>query len=175
MQAEQLAKKFASIQKENNLKVSAIYSSFLTRAIQTAEYFSKELGLLSIQRTDLREIYWGEGEGMLVKIKNALWDDEEKKILELISDRKKRWDYLPAIPQAETYNQLLARALPEIEMIAENHRGEVVVIVTHGRLLKTVLSHLLDEEITDSIPNCGAYVFRSTSTSLSFLEMRSEN
>jgi broad specificity phosphatase PhoE len=174
-QAEEVAKKFASVQKENNLKIGAIYSSFLTRAIQTAEYFSKELGILSIQRTDLREIYWGEGEGILVTVKNALWGDEEKKIYELILDRKKRWDYLPAIPQAESYNQLLARTLSELEIIAESHRGEVVLIVTHGRLIKTLISDLLDEEISDSIPNCGACVLRSTPTSLQFLEQRSRS
>lgn len=174
-QAALIANKIAALQLDGNLKIDAIYSSPLTRAVQTAEYFAEALNLPLEKRDDLREIYWGDADGKLVKFKNDQWGDQEKQITQQFPDRKTRWDHLPAIPNAEKYNALLARVTPELKKIGEVSKAKIVLIVTHGRVIKTLTSDALNKEEKE-IPypqNCGIAVFRSApGMPLEFIEIR---
>lgn len=110
---------------------------------------------------------------MLVELQSQKWGLEEKEVSKKYPNRKERWDHLPVIPNAEKYNQLLKRILQEIDLIAKENPGKVVLVVAHGRVLKTVIADTKNSE--DKIPyplNCGTAVFRYTQGKLEFVEVR---
>lgn len=160
-QAQECANKILQMQKEGKLgPISAIYSSPAKRAQETAAPISDVLGLEVKVEAELREIYWGAAEGMRVDEMAAKYGDEEKRMKELYADRKERWDHLPVFEDAETYNQVLKRSTDALNDIAKVHRGETVVVVGHGRDLKTLIADSKDSE--DKIPypvNCGIAEF----------------
>ena len=55
--------------------------------------------------------------------------------------RARTTDFAP--PQGETRNELLTRALAELQAIARRHVREVVVVVTHGGLCYVLINHIL--------------------------------
>lgn len=132
------------------IHISAIYSSDLKRAQQTAQPLAKVLGLPVESRSTLREIDWGVAEGKSVhEWKKA----DEKACAELHPDRDKRWDILPGFVDGETYNQVFKRNMAEIEKIAQNHRGQCVVIVGHGRVSRLLIDHATQSDTTFPLPN----------------------
>lgn len=160
-QAEKCAKTILDLQKSGFLgKISAVYASNLKRAQETAEPIAKALELDVQLRPNLREISWGCADGQLVQKMTEEWGNLEQEVKQRYSDRRMRWDYLPVFQGAETYNALLHRTLEEFEQIAESHRGETVLIIGHGRVLKTLISEALNsEEKIPYPPNCGIVEF----------------
>lgn len=141
-------------------KVSAIYSSNLFRAIETATPIAKELGLEVEQRDELREISWGIADGQLVSDMTREYGDEEDKMKELYPDFRERWNHLPVFKDAEKFNDLLDRSLKELGVIAQQHQGETVIVVGHGRVLKTLIAHAKGSERNIPYPNnCGIAEF----------------
>lgn len=161
MQAETCAKRISDLEKRGVIgKVTAIYTSDLKRAVETAEPIAKELGLGLQLRHTLREIYWGCAEGQLVQTMMKDWGAAEQQIKELYPVRKMRWDHLPVFEGAETYNALLNRTLEELKRIGESHPGETVLIIGHGRALKTLIADAKDSEMNLPYPeNCGIAEF----------------
>lgn len=160
-QAKDCAERIYNLQKNGTIgKVAAIYSSTLTRALETAAPIAKKLGLTVEPRYDLREIYWGSADGQLVYKISEKYDEIEKKVKKQYPDRKTRWDHLPVFEGAETYNALLKRCTNELKAISVAHNGETVIVVSHGRVFKTLVVHALDTE--NGIPNlvnCGIAEF----------------
>ena len=176
-QAEKIARKIYFLQEQGLIKIAAIYSSPLKRASETANYLSHMLELPVQYRTDLREIDWGDADGQLVKTKHEKWDQAEQLITELMPDRKARWDHLPPIPNAEKYNQVLAKVHSELHSISKIHKDNIVLIVTHGRVIKNLLidSNNFDERYMPYPQNCGIAVFRTNQGSLDFIEIRNNS
>src|SRR5579871_5200501 len=111
-QAEKCAASIVNLQKNCVLgKITAIYSSDLKRAAETAEPIAEELELDIQFRPNLREINWGCADGQLVQKMTEEWKATEQQVKQLYPDRKIRWDYLPVFQGAETYNALLSRSL----------------------------------------------------------------
>ena len=46
------------------------------------------------------------------------------------------------VPGAETFSQLQSRALAAIRDIYSQHAGQLIALVSHGALIKTVLAHI---------------------------------
>ncbi|MBS0652880.1 MAG: histidine phosphatase family protein [Verrucomicrobia bacterium] len=161
MQALECAKRVSQLQKSERLgKITAIYASDLIRARETAEPIANELGLDVELRSDLREINWGSADGQLVKQMADQYGALEDQVKAQYPDRKIRWDYLPVFEGAETFNALLNRSLGELTKIAEAHRGETVIIVGHGRVLKTLIADSRGSEEKMPYPaNCGIAEF----------------
>lgn len=177
IQAEACAKKISELQKNGKLgKITAIYASPLKRAQETAAPIAKEVGLNVQTRPNLREIYWGCADGQLVQKMKEVWEAEEKKI-NAIPVRKIRWDHLPVFKGAETFNALLSRSQEEFKEIAEQHKGETVIIVGHGRALKTLIADAKDSEVGIPYPsNCGIAEFAYSPTpGVSFVEVFEES
>lgn len=110
---------------------------------------------LPILKTEaLREISWGDLEGVQWHEEIALvYEENKKKLLHSIPDRKKRWDQV-LMNGSESYNALLARVMVQIKKIAEAHPGEKVLIFTHGRVIRTLVEESLDNEDPIKIDNC---------------------
>lgn len=177
-QAERVADKIAVLATTGKLKISAIYTSPLLRTIETVSPISKIFGLPLQQRIDLREINWGDAEGKLVKEIDVDqgWGEKEEIIEKSQTlSRREKWDLLPLIPHAEKFNAVLNRANLDIEKIAEAHRGEVVLIGTHGRVIKCLTAEALDQD-DNCVPypkNAGTVVFRSVKgEALQLIELR---
>lgn len=154
LQAEECAKKISNLQKSQLFgKITAIYSSDLKRAKETAAPIAKVLGLDLRLRPNLREIYWGSADGQLVQKMTEKYGAIEKQIKQQYPERKIRWDYLPVFEDAETFNTLLKRTQEELKTIAHFHEGETILIVGHGRVLKTLIADAQDSE--EKIPHLG--------------------
>ena len=176
-QAENCAKTIAGLQKNGVLgEVAAIYSSDLKRAVETAVPIAKELGLDLQLRKNLREIHWGCADGQLVQKMTKEWSAAEQRVKELYPIRQIRWDYLPVFEGAETYNALLNRTLDELKTVAEAHQGETVLVIGHGRVLKTLIAEARDSEEKIPYPaNCGIAEFTySPAEGLCFIKVFEE-
>lgn len=106
-------------------KWDALYSSDLTRARKTAAAIAELVGLEVQERADLRERYQGCVEGMLAEKARELHPD---------------WD-APEVGR-ESMQALSSRAKRVFTEIVAAHRGERVLVVTHGGLIRRYLVYL---------------------------------
>lgn len=107
--------------------VHRLYSSDLTRTLQTAGPAAERLQLPSVGHVALREQAFGLIDGMSVpdiqQQHPGIWE---------------RWlafdpDYAP--PGGESQRQFQARVLGAVAGLAQRHAGETLVVVTHGGVL----------------------------------------
>lgn len=115
--------------------IAAVYSSPLSRALDTARIIARPCRLEPIVRDDLREIGHGHWEGMTRA-------DVEREF----GDEYAAWEADPftfAPDGGESGVAVLARALPVVRDIVTAHHGQLVVIVSHKATLRLVLSSLL--------------------------------
>ena len=130
---------------------SAIYSSDLQRAFQTAEPIAAALGLSIICLTALRERNYGRCEG-LVRHEVAARYPEDATAL-----RERFPDYV--LPGGESLRQHQQRIEDCLSRLAEKHAGETVVVVTHGGALDLIYRRAsgtpLEKPRDFPIPNTG--------------------
>jgi probable phosphoglycerate mutase len=127
--------------------VDAVWSSDLARARRTAEIVASERGLPVVVDARLRERDAGEWQGLTrVEI-------EDRYPGYLASGRRP--------PGFEGDAALVTRALAAIEAIGTAHRGQTVLVVTHGGVVRTLERHLgaVDEGL---LPNLGGRYFLSS-------------
>lgn len=115
------------------LPIKAIYSSPVTRCLETAVPIAETHQLDVIQLEAVGEVRYGDWEG--------------KKIKKLAKD--KRWfvvQFFPSrlrFPQGEALREVQFRAIQAIEKLASQHVNEMIVVVSHADLIKLVLAHYL--------------------------------
>ena len=123
-------------------KLAGIYASNLQRAVKTAEIIADKHNLSVKQESDLQEINFGIWEGKsFAEIEEAAPDWIEK--------WKSRRD-INAPPQGENLTQLRDRAAVALEEILEKHQGGKVLVVSHGGLIRALVSHYLGMPLADS-------------------------
>lgn len=113
--------------------ISAVYVTNLRRTVETAAPLCAHLGLAPIVEPDLREVYLGEWEGGLLRIKA-----HENDPVYLRVQREQRWD---VIPGAESWDTINRRVTASLDRIAARHRDELVVAVVHGGIIAHILAH----------------------------------
>ena len=128
-QAEELATHFPVE------SLAAIYSSDLMRARRTAETIGTHLGCEVQALPELRELNFGDWEGLTYQEITEGWPDALKNFL--------RHPDILEVPHGETFLQLQERAMKAIQGIVERHEGDIVAVVAHGGILRTVLSSVL--------------------------------
>jgi alpha-ribazole phosphatase len=125
VQAERLADRLTGE------RLDVIYSSPLMRSTQTAELISK-INDLQIKKDErLREISFGEWEGMS-------YDEIQAQYPDLLE----KWINDPAHvppPNGETLIQLAIRVKEVVDEIKSRHARQDVLIVTHGGVIRTML------------------------------------
>ena len=114
------------------LPISAVYVTNLRRTAETAAPLCAHLELSPIVEADLREVFLGEWEGGLMRIKAA----ENHPIMQRVR-AEQRWD---AIPGAESHAALDERIGRGLRRIAASHPDELVVAVVHGGVIARVLA-----------------------------------
>lgn len=111
--------------------IDAVWSSDLARARRTAEIMAEQLGIAVRTDVRLRERHAGEWQGRTRAEIEAGWPG-----------------YLGAgtrPPGYEPDEALLERALVALGEIVAAHRGQSVLLVVHGGVLRTVERHLGDD------------------------------
>ena len=133
-QAQAVAKHIASY------PVSAIYSSPLRRAIETAEAIAQALGLTVEAMDGLTDIDFGRWQGLSP-------DELSEEDRELY----RRWLASPHLvrpPQGESLGEVSSRALKAVKQIAEQHENETVVTVSHEGVGRVILCTLLGADLS---------------------------
>jgi len=115
--------------------LAAVYSSPLSRAVETARIIAGHCRLEPVVRDGLREISHGHWEGMKRE------DVERQFGPEYDSWEADPFTFAPA--GGESGVEVLARALPVIREIVAAHQGGQVLVVSHKATLRLVVSSLL--------------------------------
>ena len=109
------------------IPLAAIYVTSLQRTAQTAAPLAELTGLTPLVEPDLREVFLGEWEGGVYRIRAAENHPEWQRV-----QAEQTWD---VIPSAERSVDLAARVRAAISKIAANHPDERVVVVAHGGVI----------------------------------------
>lgn len=113
-------------------RVAAIYCSGMARAVQTAEIVAARLGVVVKVRDNLRELSMGEFAGQ--EYVEGIYDDV------LVA-----WDagdHDARVPGGESGNEIRQRMAEELEAIVDLHRGETVLVVSHGGAIRVAIPQL---------------------------------
>ena len=116
-------------------RIDAVYTSPLSRAVDTARILARQCRLEPIVRDGLQEIGHGHWEG---KKRDAVERD--------YADEYSAWEADPftfAPSGGESGVAVLARALPVIRAIVAAHPAGQIVVVSHKATLRLILSSLL--------------------------------
>lgn len=124
-QAEALAQRLAA------LPVHAIYSSPLDRAVETAEPLARAKGVTIRIVEGIGEVRYGDWTGGELKelAKHDLWRGVQ------------HFPSLTRFPNGETMAEMQARAVAQVEAIRAAHAEEVVALVSHGDVIKSIIAH----------------------------------
>ncbi len=116
-------------------RFSALYSSDLTRATETAGYLAQRWGIETRTDQRLREIDVGEWSGL-----------PNQTIAERFPEEWQRWqDRDPTLKRGggESYADAQLRVTMAITQIAKQHPGERFAMVMHGGVMRAYLASLL--------------------------------
>lgn len=123
-----------------NYKVDAIYSSDLSRAVNTAKPLADILSLPIITSPKLREINVGSWQNILVS-------DVIERDPEAYKWHKENPE-LTRFGDGESYAELTERAVDIIDEIARENDGKTVAVATHGGLVRALLCHMKNMPIS---------------------------
>jgi probable phosphoglycerate mutase len=124
-QAQMLAERLA------DLPVSAIYSSPLERAIETAVPLIKIFDLSCIVSPDFIEIDFGEWTNLTI--------DDVRNDFEFRNFNKFRSS--TRIPGGELIAEVQARVVTGIQKLKERHPGKTVAVISHADIIRTALAY----------------------------------
>lgn len=111
--------------------LAACYTSDLSRCLEGAGIMCAGRGIGPIQRAELRELSFGDWEGLT-------WSELEERFPDQWRARMNDFVGYRA-PGGESLNDLRERVLPLLCEIVERHRGERLLVVAHGGVNRVVL------------------------------------
>lgn len=117
--------------------VAAIYSSPVTRCVETAEYIAAHFRLPIIINEELGEVRYGKWEGKKIKnlARKPLWQ-----VVQFFPSRMR-------FPGGEALREVQFRAIQALEKLSAQHQSETVVVVSHADVIKLVLANYLGVHI----------------------------
>jgi 2,3-bisphosphoglycerate-dependent phosphoglycerate mutase len=138
--------------------VTALYSSDLPRAVETAEPLARATGLVIRQTAALRERGVGLLEGLTFEEAAEAHPEEYAALL--------RRDFEHVLAGGESYRQLLDRAAAELDAAVELDRGGTVAVFSHTGTICILALHLMGaldaphlKPVWLSSSNCGVTRF----------------
>ncbi len=127
----------AAAQRLAPLPVKAVYSSPVTRCMETAAYIADTHRLAVLQVEEVGEVNYGQWEGKQIKklAKKPLW-----------------WavQHAPSrarFPGGESLLEVQFRAVQALEDLAKQHDKDIIVVVSHADVIRLVLAHYLGVHI----------------------------
>jgi broad specificity phosphatase PhoE len=133
--------------------VSAVYTSPLRRARETAEILAVDFGLRPQPLDALLEIDVGAWEGLTIDEVRASYPGRADE------DWRSGWD------EGETYDELSRRVLPALVELGTKHEGGHVLAVTHAGPLRAAMAAAMGLSYDDARPligpleNCAVFRF----------------
>jgi probable phosphoglycerate mutase len=130
--------------------ITAVYSSDLERAHETASAISAQTGIPVVPHTGLRERRFGMFEGKTFDEIHTNWPDHA------LNWKKRIPEWQP--PEGgESLLELRARVMRTVQELAARHPGEQIVVVAHGGVLDTLYRIATGQEVnsprTWQLPN----------------------
>ena len=117
--------------------VAALYVSPLQRARHTARTIAEPLGLTPIRRDDLKEIHFGEIEGLTEEEAIRRFPDAP------IAQRGNWFTMDYTFPGGESRRSFLQRSKDALADIITRHPGDHVIVVAHGGVLGIALAYFM--------------------------------
>jgi broad specificity phosphatase PhoE len=121
---------------------TAIYSSDLARAAQTAATIGDKLGLRPEFSPELREIFCGRWQGLSVEDVESLYPGK-------LTEWRDRVDRF-TLPGGECVLDVQKRTFAFYRRVLEQHPGEAVILVSHGVALAALQSAIHGWDIVDT-------------------------
>jgi probable phosphoglycerate mutase len=120
-----------------HLPVKAVYSSPITRCMETAEAIARAHALDIVEIEELGEVRYGDWEGKKIKklAREPLWF-----AVQFYPSRMR-------FPGGEALREVQSRAVQGIERLTAQHADETVVLVSHADVIRLVLAHYLGVHI----------------------------
>lgn len=121
----------------NDVPLRAVYSSPIDRALETARAIAATKGLRVQPRDGLSEVDYGRWTDRPLKglMRTRLWGTIQ------------RFPSAARFPEGESLHDVQARAVGEVEGIRRDHPKDSVCLVSHGDVIKLLLSHYLGVHI----------------------------
>lgn len=110
-------------------RISHVYASTQNRAVQTAAIVAEQLGTGVTPLADLREFDTGAGAGQL-------------RDTDPFAPVYARWlagEHQVVMPGAESGTAVIARMRGALQQISDEHRGETVLVISHGGIMRFTL------------------------------------
>lgn len=131
-------------------RVAAVYTSRLSRAQETGAIVGDRLRLTPVVVDGVQEFAVGSLAGKPAGDR----DSRETFLAWIQGDLDRRW------PGAETGTEVVARFADAVDTLADRHRGETVVVVSHGGVMTVGIPNTATntpQELSRraDIPNCG--------------------
>ena len=112
-------------------RISACYTSDLTRCTMGADIICGQFGLEPVPRSELRELNIGIWEGLTWSEIKERWPEEWRaRLADLVNYR---------VPQGENPLDVERRVMPVISEIIERHKGQEILVVGHGGVNRVIL------------------------------------
>ncbi len=116
-------------------KIDAVYSSDLKRAVATAEIIASRHDVAITQRPEIREMNYGEAEGMSFSEIRQCYPEVAASIFDFNVDL--------SFPGGDSFKEFAARACGFLETLEDYREEQTVLIVTHGGVLKVMVCDLM--------------------------------
>ncbi len=116
-------------------KITAIYSSDLLRAVETAKPLAHLTGLEIERTTAFRERSVGVMEGLTFEEAAALHPEQYAALI--------RRDFEHILLGGESYRQMLERAMDKLDRVIAKHRGGRISIFSHTGTICILTLHLM--------------------------------
>lgn len=129
----------------DDCRISAIHSSDLSRASETAEILAGSLGVTIVPDARLREYDFGRLDGVIWSEVQALYPE-----IWQAHHEGGAWPPVPGEEGAAAFHHRLAAALADIQ--ASHEAEDAVAVVTHGGSLGMMMVHFLGMEIRRPTP-----------------------
>lgn len=138
-------------------KPTAVFSSPMARAMQTAMEIAQPLGLKVVSSEGLNDIDYGKWQGLTPQEVRAEWP-------ELMAE----WNRHPEnvqIPNGETLRQVQERAMETVYQICDFHPSSEILLVSHTVVIRLILLKVLGLGMESFLrihqDPCGVNVFSS--------------
>jgi broad specificity phosphatase PhoE len=141
-----------------NIGMSALYSSDLRRAVQTAELLAERLGFQPIYDSRLRERNIGAWQGLTLNEMRAWYPGEYDQLLSNVDEYQ--------IPGGESRAEVRVRMVAAFEDVLKQDVGETVGMISHTTAIRALLSQL--------IPDCDPNSVEVGNTSVTTLAFEDE-
>ena len=138
--------------------IDYIYSSDLGRAVQTAEIIGSTIGVDIIQTPSLREMGFGDWEGLLI--------EEIKKDHAKTYETWRNQPHLVNIPNGETLHIIKDRVDSFIKYLNEKYDNKHILLVSHSVTVRVMLLSFLNSGMEN------IYRIKQDNTALNIVEYR---